>query len=569
MGVFAAHPAPRLAVPRYVNFKVLLDDPAERPALGYIEYAHAFADIIRRSRPQFAVGIFGDWGSGKTTLMHAIWRELDHPNVIRVWFNPWRYEREQHLIVPMLDTLREALAEWAAQRTAGAVQSRARRAAENVGRAARGLAAGLSLRAQVPLGVVGLEASLDPTKVMAAFGEREAVEESSSFYHASFNAMRSAFEEFLGGGVRRVVIFVDDLDRCLPLNALEVLESMKLFFDMEGFVFVVGLDQRVIERAIELKYAAPDSVAGVDQSAPSHDADEAGDLGAVPVSGADYVKKIFQVPFGLPRISTAELPAYFNAVVAGSGLSNAQSNDFRRNVRPHLQFLSGTASVNPREVKRFLNAYTIQMKMLDARGVRGAPDPNVVLALQTMTFRQDWRHLYERLVGDPQRFTAELRQAVGPNRQATALTPGFPREFLLYVQGRAAPLLTAQLEPYITSVEATRSSDPTLLEAQGVVSSLLQRTRDLEPGQELVEAISEFHGAIEHLTELVRSGRMKSRGGDLLRLAERLRSEVRTLNPEVQTDALNTWADRVRTILEAMDDDIRILRRQATVGAAA
>ena len=128
--------------------------------------------------------------------MRAIWRELDRPDVVRVWFNPWRYEREEHLIVPMLDTLREALVEWAEVRSAGVVQSRARRAAEKVGRAAHALATGLSLRAQIPLGVVGLEASLDPSKVMAALSEKEAAEEPSSFYHASFNAMKL--------GVRRV-----------------------------------------------------------------------------------------------------------------------------------------------------------------------------------------------------------------------------------------------------------------------------------------------------------------------------------------------------------------------------
>ena len=256
------------------------------------------------------------------------------------------------------------------------------------------------------------------------------------------------------------------------------------------------------------------------------------------VSGADYVKKIFQVPFGLPRISTAELPAYFTSLVASSGMPVAQANDFRKNVRPHLQFLSGTASVNPREVKRLLNAYTIQMKMLVARARQREPNPNVVLALQTMSFRQDWRHLYERLVGDPQRFIAELHLAAEPRREEATLAVGFPREFLAYVQGIARPLLSAQLEPYITSIESTRSADPALLEAQGVLSGLIQRTHDVTPGPELVEVISEFHGAIEHLNTLVRGGRGKGRGGDLLRLGERLATEVRGLDPEMEAEGL-------------------------------
>ncbi len=58
----------------------------------------------------------------------------------------------------------------------------------------------------------------------------------------------------------RLVVFVDDLDRCLPEKAVEVLEAIKLFVDAPGCVFVLGLDQAVIARGIEIKYrefAAP------------------------------------------------------------------------------------------------------------------------------------------------------------------------------------------------------------------------------------------------------------------------------------------------------------------------
>src|SRR5581483_1839172 len=103
-----------------------------------------------------------------------------------------------------------------------------------------------------------------------------------------------AIADFVEGGARRVVVFIDDLDRCLPLNALEVLESMKLFFDLEGFVFVVGLDQAVIERSIELKYGPAEPAAGRQ------------------ITGSDYVKKIFQVPFGLPRIPTDQIHLFFD-----------------------------------------------------------------------------------------------------------------------------------------------------------------------------------------------------------------------------------------------------------------
>jgi hypothetical protein len=84
---------------KYEKFQILVDDPAEDPRLGFREYADAFAEIVCGSPPRFAVGIFGTWGSGKTTLMKAIMARIEgRDDVIPVWFNAWRYEREQELV---------------------------------------------------------------------------------------------------------------------------------------------------------------------------------------------------------------------------------------------------------------------------------------------------------------------------------------------------------------------------------------------------------------------------------------------------------------------------------------
>jgi KAP family P-loop domain len=111
----------------YAGFTVLLDDPAEEPALGFSAYADAFAEIACNSSPRFAIGIFGGWGSGKTSLMQAIHSRIScRDDVIPVWFNAWRYEREDTMIVPLLDVLREALLGWAKHGVRGLTTHRAR-----------------------------------------------------------------------------------------------------------------------------------------------------------------------------------------------------------------------------------------------------------------------------------------------------------------------------------------------------------------------------------------------------------------------------------------------------------
>jgi hypothetical protein len=58
---------------------------------------------------------------------------------------------------------------------------------------------------------------------------------------------------------RRIVVFIDDLDRCHPKQALEVLDSIKTFFDIEGLIYVIGMDSGSINSIIEEKYGGKDS----------------------------------------------------------------------------------------------------------------------------------------------------------------------------------------------------------------------------------------------------------------------------------------------------------------------
>src|SRR3990172_1811478 len=80
---------------------------------GYDDYANTILGMITDARfpSPFTFGIFGEWGSGKTSLMHMIEALLGkYPDkLVPVWFNPWRYEKEKHLIVPFLKTIQYSL----------------------------------------------------------------------------------------------------------------------------------------------------------------------------------------------------------------------------------------------------------------------------------------------------------------------------------------------------------------------------------------------------------------------------------------------------------------------------
>jgi hypothetical protein len=452
--------------------KLLLDLPASQPKLGFPETARALARMVDQSHPQFAVGVFGGWGSGKTTLMQAIEQELDPNSTLPVRFSAWRYEKEEHLIVPLLDALREALLTWSAERPDD--WQRARDTARTIGRVIRSILAGISMTVGVP-GAIGV--SFDANKALTEHAGDDDAEVPRSFYHASFRALQESLATFVYQGRephkgvppdRRIVIFVDDLDRCLPESALQVLESMKLFFDFPGFVFVVGLDQGVVEYIIDAKYTRP--AAGGD-----HHVDPR-------ISGAEYIKKIFQLPYRLAPVAMEQLEEFLEAAYSEADISPEQQDELNDRVTPHLRWVVGDASVNPREIKRYINAYTLLVEV-DADGLL---DPRAVLALQTIAFRRDWSRVQDALLEYEDLFADALRRVSQGEPNALAdLDPelqAIPDDFLEYI-AEGAPgrtlLEVGPLAPYLSSGEAVRSTqNPALLEAlraAGGVRRLLHR----------------------------------------------------------------------------------------------
>jgi hypothetical protein len=80
----------------------------------------------------------------------------------------------------------------------------------------------------------------------------------------------------------RIVIFIDDLDRCSPKTAIEVFESIKAFLGLEGFIYIVGLSHETISKLISLSYKDSD------------------------IKGEHYIRKIIQIPITIPEWSDVD-----------------------------------------------------------------------------------------------------------------------------------------------------------------------------------------------------------------------------------------------------------------------
>ena len=547
--------------------KILLDTPATHPGLQFEPMADALAKIIETSQPRFAVGIFGDWGSGKTTFMDAIARHLSDDSTVAVEFNAWRFEREPHLLIPLLDTVRESLVDWAKARP-NAPRERVRDAARRIGRVVRAFAAGASGEVGVP-GAIKLKYDVGAALEELDAGDREG-QRPQSLYFAGFQELSNALEGLASEGVSRIVVFVDDLDRCLPSNALEVLESMKLFFDLKGFVFVVGLDEEIVERAVRAKFADGQD----DEQATSADgtgaAAEAGAArvrpGAVQSLSRDYVKKIFQLPFALPPVGADQLDELLGSIYGDAGLGDEQDADLRDRVPKYLRHVAREGRVNPRQVKRFINAYTLQTL------VKPQLDRDVVLALQTIVFNEDWGPAYEAIVGDWLSFRNDLERYRGGDE--AALVDLWPREgpappdlvtYLLSEQ--VVPMAKEQnLDAYIYSLESTRSTQRWVIEAYKDLSEVRRLIRAMNDSQAVTGAgfsqlVDELGKMLSSLSSHVGSARTPN-ATRFLQLVDETAEINRHLHP---TDAPPEEATVRRDLARLTAQEPRLKRQVALV----
>ena len=246
-------------------------------------------------------------------------------------------------------------------------------------------------------------------------------------------------------------------------------------------------------------------------------------------------------------------------------------------------FVSGDDTVNPRELKRLINTYVLQMKMLAPR-LAGALDSNVVLALLCLGVRPDWRELYDQLAADPLLFQKNLRAAFSdlePEPPTSVWMPGvkvaLPQEVVDYINGPGAPLLsTPHLVAYVSAVESTSSSDPSILEAQSLLSRIRKAVEELptsdDPG--LPSQIQQDLSRMLQITRRKRNNDLKlptyieavsDAIGRLARLAEDGNREPAMFDISLTKEVVES----VSAPIEELDRRLRELRRKANIGVSA
>lgn len=262
----------------------------------------------------FVVGLEGRWGSGKSTILNyvrnALEARLNRARQFLVDFDPWWLEEGVNIASSLLATVTTSLP----KEEATAVQRAVGSLADAVSKMPDGVSALLKMFEKT----TALGEFLEATKI--AGGDLAGILNAGKPARQLRKEVAKAFAE----GQFQFVVFIDDLDRLTPQQALQVLSAIRSIADLPGFVYVLAYDPRALENILK---------------------------GSTPPLGHDYIEKIVNVSVPVPPITFGQMETF---------TANLLSNDLwiaikAQGSEAHLQALISLLDT-PRDAIRFANA---------------------------------------------------------------------------------------------------------------------------------------------------------------------------------------------------------------------
>ena len=306
--------------------------------LGTGSYAESLAKFIRGCETPITIGVQGEWGSGKTSLLNMIREDIEEEErtiqrgkVIKgkeeyktIWINTWEHSLLRSPEQCLLSIIEELIDEIA--RVDGGWQSaqKAKSALSALARGAVRVGAGLTM------GVNGAQVAEE------IMGNDQA---------NSVKQLRTSLENIVKtvvdrdqNRVTRFVIFVDDLDRLEPEIAVMVLELLKNIFTIEHCVFVLAIDYQVVVKGLKGKFGEPSDENEWEFRA--------------------FFDKIIQLPFMMP-MAGYDLKKYINKLLIDDigYFSRSEKKSIEDGRMANVVKL--TLGHNPRSMKRLLNALSL------------------------------------------------------------------------------------------------------------------------------------------------------------------------------------------------------------------
>lgn len=277
------------------------------------DFAKRIANTIsnRSSTENIVFGLYGKWGSGKSSMLKFIEKELDEEKIIQVHFNPWRYKDEDGLLIEFFQTLAKQL-----DKNIYSPKNRIFKFSKKLLSAT----GELSKLVYVDTSVIG---NMLPQGNIIKFKKRT--------------------EEFLKLSDKKLVIFIDDIDRLDKDELFTLFRLVKLTADFSNTVYILSFDKEMVAKAIGQRFGKGDHI-----------------------DGSNFLEKIIQIPIELPDFRYDELRNYTIDLIEkvlnknSVALSESEINRFISAFENCLF----KAIITPRNAKQYYNALEFSVPLM-------------------------------------------------------------------------------------------------------------------------------------------------------------------------------------------------------------
>jgi len=351
------------------------DEARKADTLNLIPYAEALRDFIHVCETPVSIGIQGEWGIGRTSLMNMLRGSedglqcglLDPGLCIKISLDSWPYAQfgqDDNMAVACLYALTSQL--------------------------------GQVLESVPEVDAVELKLRLESAhhKLLTVMQEIRELKQGRAVAQTSDGAyvdisgqmlnFRSDFARLVSlwassGDGRRLVVFIDDLDRIRPALALDLLEAVKNFIDVPGCVFLMTLDYEVVQRGMVEKLGR--------------------DLQRA--SGKAFFDKLIQLPFVVPTTSY-KLDEYIIDLLEKAGLPCIEDVDGSADSRGFfLDITRFTVGRNPREIKRVVNYMSLLERIHSNNAGRATTGAECKILFALVSMQIAWPELFQFLIREP------------------------------------------------------------------------------------------------------------------------------------------------------------------------
>lgn len=391
---------------------ILSDNETKVDLLNNEAIAKTIVSLIKDSKEQpISIGIHGDWGAGKSSILEMVENEVKMSTTESgnkyacIRFNGWKHQGFEDSKVALMSSI---ISELEKKEKLGAKAGEILKKlwgninwmsiAKTAGKTALGLATGTA-----PLTLLSSTMDILKSTVTTEEGIAGAIESIGGYLkdanitedtssNKKFSEFQENFNELLAdASIEKLIVLIDDLDRCLPEVAINTLEAVRLFMFTEKTAFVIAADEGMIRYAVKQHF--PDAI--------DENKFNAGDAFA-----NKYLEKLIQVPFRIPALGEVEACIYIMLLMVGSvfadenpnykklreeGLSrirkpwNVESltvddvkeilgTDYEKSENEVLiatqicHLLAQNTDGNPRKIKRFVNMLLLRYEIAKNRG---------------------------------------------------------------------------------------------------------------------------------------------------------------------------------------------------------